>query len=980
MHPLDKANQLIEQGDLEKALATLRRLLAKARREDDEIMLPIVLSNLGQLYLDLKRPKAALKALEEGLSIARDEGGYGPDELEVTLLNGLGNVHHALGNKETALEHYEQALVMAHELKDTNAEGQILFNLGSHYTDIARPWDALAAFERYFAILHPTKNLPGKLEALDIINRLYRETGQNEKEFDSLQQIISIAQQAKDRLREGLALLNLGVYCQNRLRIQEAVEYYHRALATSRQPPNPALEASSLSHLGGAYQELDMDKEALNHYEQALQVLDQAGGARHLEAEIHDGMAHVYAVSNDWERQMSHLQKSLILAREDRDGRLERDGLLSLARLYDRVGNLGEALRRCSEVLAIDREHQNQLGMGDALCYMGELLRRIGETETAINQCQAALKLARKIHHQGGIANALRGLARAYCDMGRFDQAAPHFEEAIEIYETARRDVLSPDWRTARLSVGHEVYLDYMRLLVEQNEFARALFFAERRKARVFLDLLVETRADVYQGVDPVARDRQEALARELHDLHEQLKAHLKMPEAERDVDLIASLEARRREAERAYQINEAEIRRCNPRYASLVAPDVWELKRLQEVLLDEQTVVLEYVLDEPKSWLFAVSKSKLEVFSLPSKAEIETQVDVLYEAVTSKGEFISVASDLYELLLKPAEEFILDKRLLIVPDEKLHLIPFATLLTAPTKVDQAKGFADLPYLIRRNAIAYAPSASVAGFLESDRRQRSHRWRQDLIAFAFSESFIVPKREVTRYGPSALEAALAHIRSDVFNPLPGTREEVVRIASLLDDDVAHSLTRSVNLYDGKSVKIRLGPEATKSALLSFFGPRAEPQPTRFVHFATHGVVDSVKPQFSGLIFNPGKESSPYWQTFEIFNARIPSDLVVLSACETGLGKVFSGEGLIGLARAFFYAGASSVCPTLWPIDDPATANLMGRFYGYLLKHRNDNGSAIDKAEALRQAQLDLIKGGGELSHPYYWAAFVLIGQ
>lgn len=980
MNPLDKANQLIEQGNFEKALVTLRRLLAKARREDDEIMIPIVLSNLGHLYLDLKRPKEALRALEEGLSIARAEG-YGPDELEAAILNGLGNVHRNLGNNETAHQHYAQALAMARELKDTKVESQILFNLGSYYSDINRPWDALAAFERYFAILQTTDNLPEKLEALEIINHLYRETGQVEKEFESLQQMLSIAQKTKNRFREGVVLLNLGIYCQNRLRLQEAVEYYHRALANSRQPPNPALESSSLSHLGGAYLELDLDEEALNHYEQALEVLHRAGGARQLEAEIHNWMAHLYGNSDNWENQMSHLQESLTLAREARDGRLERNGLLGLARLYERVGNIGEALQRCNEVLAIDSEHQNQLGMGDALGYMGELLRRIGKTEAAIDRCQRALELARKMHHHGGIVNALCGLARAYCDKGRFDQAAPHFEEAIETCETARRDMISPDWRTARSSIGHEVYLDYIRLLVEQNEFARALFFAERRKARVFLDLLAETRADVYQGVDPAARNKQEALARELRNLHEQLTAQLEMPEAIRDVDLVASLEARQREAELVYQINEAEIRRRNPRYASIITPDVWEVKRLQEELLDEKTVLMEYVLDEPKSWLFAVSKSKLEVFPLPSKEKIETKADQLYEAIKNRGEFISVAFDLYKALIKPAEEFILDKRLLIVPDEKLHFIPFATLLTAPIELSHSLRLADLPYLIRRNAIAYAPSASVAGFLESDRRQRSHTWRQELIAFAFSESLIVPKHEVTRYKLSALATALAHIRSSgVFNPLPGTRKEVVRIASLLDDGVAHSLTNSVNMYDGKSVKIRLGPAATKAALLSFFGPRAEPQPTRFVHFATHGVVDSVKPQFSGLLFNPGEEGDHFWQTFEIFNARVPSDLVVLSACETGLGRVFSGEGLIGLARAFFYAGAASVCPTLWPVDDQSTADLMESFYSYLLKRRDDNSSSIDKAEALRQAQLDLIKRGGELSHPYFWAAFVLIGQ
>lgn len=976
MLPLDKANQLIQQGNLDKALGMLRRLLSKARRDEDEVMLPIVLCNLGQLYLDLRRPRQALKALEEGLAVVREEDDL-PDELKAALLNNLGNTHHALGNKDAALEHYEQALAMAREIEDTKAEGQTLFNLGSLYSENGRRQDAVAAFERYLEILEGTHNTRDQLEALEIITDLYRETRQDEKEFESLQQMLSIAQETKDRFRKGVVLLNLGAYCQNRLRLQDAVEYYHQALEISHQTSDAALEGASLSHIGGAYLELDMYEQALDHYEQALEVLQQAGGARHLESEIHNGMARLYADSDDWETPMHHLQQSLILAREARDGPREREALFGLAQLYERVGNIREAVERCNQVLAIDREHENQYGTGDALCYMGELLRRSGETEIAINQFRGALKLARKIHHGGGVANALRGLARAYCDEGRFDKAAPHFEEAIEIYEAARRDVLSPEWRTARSSVGHEVYLDYVRLSVEQGELARALHFAERRKARVFLDLLAETRTDIQQGVDADLREKQETLLRELRDLNQQLK---NMADARRDSELVASLEARQLESERAYQINEAEIRRRNPRYAAIVQPDVWDLNRLQEELLDEKTILMEYVLDEPKSWLFAISKNEIKVFSLPPKDEIETKVDDLYEAVKNQREFFSPAFDLYQALIKPAEEFILDKQLLIVADEKLNYLPFATLLTEPIKQSGSSSFAELPYLIRRHAIVYAPSASVAGFLKSDRRQRPHTWRQELIAFAFSESLIGLERDMTRCESLVLEAALAHIRSvNAFGPLPGTRKEVLRIASLLDDGVVSSLTKSVKAYDSKSVQIRLGSEATKPALLSFFGSQTEPKPTRFVHFATHGIVDSVKPQFSGLIFNPGEDGNPFWQTFEIFNATIPSDLVVLSACETGLGKVFSGEGLVGLARAFFYAGAASVCPTLWSVDDESTADLMESFYGYLLKYCNDNSSSIDKSEALRQAQLDLVNRGGELSHPYFWAAFVLIG-
>lgn len=147
-----------------------------------------------------------------------------------------------------------------------------------------------------------------------------------------------------------------------------------------------------------------------------------------------------------------------------------------------------------------------------------------------------------------------------------------------------------------------------------------------------------------------------------------------------------------------------------------------------------------------------------------------------------------------------------------------------------------------------------------------------------------------------------------------------------------------------------------------------------------VHLSTHGLLDEEKPQFSGLVFSGGPSGDPFWHTFEIFNARIPADLVVLSACETGLGKVVSGEGVVGLARAFMYAGSPSVCVSLWKVADPSTAAFMERFYRFLLEGQTEDGSPLDKAEALRRAQLRLIERGGPTAHPYFWAPFVLLGE
>jgi CHAT domain-containing protein len=290
-----------------------------------------------------------------------------------------------------------------------------------------------------------------------------------------------------------------------------------------------------------------------------------------------------------------------------------------------------------------------------------------------------------------------------------------------------------------------------------------------------------------------------------------------------------------------------------------------------------------------------------------------------------------------------------------LIPDGSLHLLPFCALLTESTATAPGR----LPYLIRRHSITYVPSASVACQLRRERLAREPTWDQQLVAFA---------------DPAFTDAAFPRLR--------GTRQEVARIARLFDNhrDLDAIEAGSLDRFESTRVSLRLGNEASREAVEMRFVSEANPRSSRFVHFATHGLADAVRPQFSWLLFASGTDSTAFWRTFEIFNARIPSELVVLSACETALGRLVQGEGLLGLARAFFYAGALGIFASLWRVSDAATATLIEAFYRHRLQDRREDGNAIGPAEALRRAQLELLDQGPWTAHPYFWAPFVFQGE
>ena len=347
---------------------------------------------------------------------------------------------------------------------------------------------------------------------------------------------------------------------------------------------------------------------------------------------------------------------------------------------------------------------------------------------------------------------------------------------------------------------------------------------------------------------------------------------------------------------------------------------------------------------------------------------------------------------DLYRQLIAPAEALVQGKELLIVADGVLHYLPFALLLTRPPE-DEKNGaggaapsalrsagafsadaalterlavhldplppfdFPNLPYLIQSHAVRYAPSASAAGMMAGGQRRPGKISANALQIAALGDPRLPGQMGLPAAAQGALRAGL--------EPLPCTAEEVWALAGLFEP---HLPAARQEAYTTEHVLLYTGDRATKTQILALTDGS---QTYRYLHLATHGLLNIEKPQFSGLLFSSPDGQDSYWQTFEIFQAQIPADTVVLSACETGLGKVIRGEGLVGLARAFLYAGAQRVCVSLWKVADESTPPLMQAFYAAMRQ-----GEA--PARAMQQAQLTLLEQG-TYSHPYFWAPFVLLG-
>ncbi|HEU4875082.1 MAG TPA: CHAT domain-containing protein [Pyrinomonadaceae bacterium] len=658
---------------------------------------------------------------------------------------------------------------------------------------------------------------------------------------------------------------------------------------------------------------------------------------------------------------------------------------------------------------------------------LGDVSLRQGKFKDASKFYNDAIKGAQEDKRLDLIWPAQRGLGRslwlqatqekdAKKALTLRESALTNYRDSLSTIETLREGSLRADEsRTTFLASIKDVFDEaasaYAAMALLANTAAgtplsgKALEYAseafrinEQSRARSLLDLLSETDAAITEGVpaELLKRkqenlDRQQDIADILTGINVSTEELKKKPS-----ELDAELEKLQTE----YEEIENQIRTASPRYATLTANKPLTLAEVQQNVLDDQTVLVEYALQTEDSYLFVASKSAVNLFKLPARANVDKlAMDLRAQLIPSRlqrrivgidvaeanrglgiasaapedvAPFVAASNALYKVVLEPAAGMIGEKRLMVVADGALNYIPFEVLL----KTADSGDFSSLAYLVKSNEVVYAPSASVVGTIKQQRTKATGRAMLIIADPVFNSNDARAQKRTPAPATDAevrglgIQSAVADVSGTTPAPNPGM--EGLPLARLNGTRTEADQISKLAKTSGSQADVWLDLDANEDNLTA-----RDVSKYRIIHVATHGLLNAERPQFTGVVLSlvGNKSHDGFVRTDEVFNLRLGSPLVMLSACETGLGKEKRGEGVMGLTRAFMYAGAPTVGVSLWSVADKSTADLMTDFYRRLLS----TGEGTTSSSALRGAQLAMISGK-KYSAPFYWAPFVLVGD
>ena len=799
-----------------------------------------------------------------------------------------------------------------------------------------------------------------------------RGLGRLDEGKDQIERALALHRAAGREVSAARALMSLGIFAGMAGEPQEGLDDLFEALRTFQAAGITRSEAVTRSYIAQAFLRLRDPEPAL---EQCRLALPAFAAEPRLRGRCISWMGSAYLQLGDVARAVQAHSEALSILETAPNPLLAVEAYGGLGDVHVQQGDLAAARQAFEAALAETGDHA--LRQGWVRCKLGEVELGSGDVRSARASFEAARALAPRA---GALVEecAEAGLARVERDAGDLAAARTHAETALATGESMRARLLSDQTRSTLLSAQQSRYELLVDILMRQHaqdpsrgHDVAAFETSERARARSLLALLAEGQVDVRRGVDPALVDEERSLRRRLNTAAVQeaeARDAGRTPRADALAREMESLAARRVEIE-------GRIRRASPGYAALTQPQPLTLPEIRAQVLDPDTQLLQYALGEPQSYLWIVSGTSLRSFALAPGTEIERAARRVHERVSAPGATAGTGShvgerdaalrELSRLLLGPAAGALSGKRLLVVAPGALQYVPFASL---PLPDSAA-------VLLSRFEVVTAPSASVIATVRRDAGLRS---RSSNVAAVFADPVFepsdprvalargkdsVPAKQVASRDSSTaapLEQALRGVgssRDGRLGRLPFSRREAEVIAALAPADRMLTAT---------------GFDASRAAATS---PRLGEY--RIVHFATHAVLNTRRPELSGVVLSlvdrAGLAQDGFLRLHDVYNLTLGADLVVLSGCQTALGRDLRGEGLLGLTRGFMYAGAPAVLASLWQVDDESTAELMQRFYRAMLK------DGLRPAEALRTAQLDMMRSP-RWSAPFYWAGFVLQGD
>jgi len=990
----------------EEALALWRS--AGEKREE-----AVALRSIGQIHLGLGNSREAVKYLHQALQINKalsDLQGQGK------TLSDLCCGYLLLDENQAALGYCKGALELGKKVGDRRVEAQALCRLGGIYRPLGDTSKSISSSREALSLWSDLRDVRGQANALQSLGFAYSSLSENSKALESFGQSLDLCRTLGERRGQAVALIGLGHTYSLMGEKQEALNLYQQAKPLIVEMGDPYWEVGLVNGLAYVHQEFGEHERALKYRKQALS-LDRAVGSREGEASDLREIGRIYFSLGNQQRALTCLHSALTTFRLLSNRRGASVTLCDIGIILESQGRKQEALNYYARALDLNRKSSYKRGEAVTLNHLGRIYWKLGDNPKAADCYEQALSLHRTAMNSFGESVTLYNLAVLERDRGHLDAARSQIEAALKVVESLRGKVNSHELRSSYFASERQRYDFYIDLLMQMHRqrpaegIATVAFEAsERSRARSFQDSLAESRADIRRGVDASLLEREQSLRRSLN-AKDDRRMRLTIGKPGEAESLALNREIDQLTAE--YQELQAEIRASSPRYAALIQPQPLTLLEIQQQVLDSDSILIEYALGEKRSYLWAVTPASTSSHELPSRAEVEKAASRVYELLIARqpkpresanelmariseadASYRKEAGALSQMLLGPVADQLRAKRVLVVAEGALQYLPFGALPKPEGGKPGVTAANQDPFtpLMIDHEVVNLPSASALGVLRREiggrepspkavavladpvfevddpRLGRKVTNRQDLAGSATSVSSSPKANGSSRRRTSMAPAPQSELRRAL-------RDAGVSPHGLSIPRLHFSRQEAESILAPVPASAHMKATDFRASRATAIGPALGEY--RIVHFATHGLINSEHPELSGLVLSlvdeHGQPQDGFLRMLDIYNLNLPAELVVLSACNTGLGKEIRGEGLVGMVRGFMYAGAARVVASLWKVDDEATAELMKRFYQQMLER------GLKPAAALRAAQMDM-RQQKRWSSPYYWAGFVLQGE
>lgn len=884
--------------------------------------------SLGEIYFIRSKYKLALRNYGEAFSLTRDS----IPELAASALSHMAVVYATTGGIKKSLELSEQALKISASTNDSHAQAEALEARAEGLLYSNTPKEALPLLDSAVMTFKACNDKRAEARAHLTAAYVQLSVSSFSEAFRESNNALQLWTTFDDR--QGIAESNalLGLLLTAVGEPEQAVHKYKTALNTFKAEGDLDHEAITLNSLGFLNNQMGEYEISLASFKAAKNIFARSGDMTGEIAALEGAAKAEWALHQHGAAKQLY-SRMLKLATKTDDARFKASALSALADISKLEHDNSHAEALYEQALELDRSAGHINGEIAILIQLGQFYAEISGPERAFNTFQEALEKSTaqitsraRIHYE---------LARIERGANRLESAQKQVENAIEIIESERTKVADFETRAAYFSSVHEYYQLYVDVLMQLDRvhpdlgFAQQAFeAAEKSKVRSLLDMLASA-------------------------------------ERQMSCSQPASLQTEEASPKQKESSPAAAASDC-----SIVVSTASSLSEIQSGIRGDDSVLLEFALGDQQSYAWILDGANVHTAVLPGRAEIARLANRFRQLLTARqqipGEedyivrvrqadrqYARTSKELARILLDPVSQFLAGKRVIVVAEGPLRYIPFSAL---PLNGENR-------YLFTKYEVTYAPSASTLISLRT--APPRHPPPIDTAAIFADPVFSVDDTRLANHRAEHPERNNSlSLRAVMRDVKPGWTE-IPRLAASRKEAAAIRNALS------KTALVALDFRANREFFLS-----ADLGRYRYLHLATHGILDTKHPEFSGLILSmvdaKGQRINGYVRLPDIYRMKLAADLVVLSSCESALGKDMNSEGIIGLTRAFLYAGSRRVISSLWKVDDAATAELMKRFYSRIAKGETPSA-------ALRGAQLDLLKIP-DWRHPYYWAGFVLQGE